>query len=423
MQNSEIDEAIASHKTYGNLEQQHALFSMLRRDDPVHWTEPDGYRPFWTVSKHKDVMEIEKQNDKFINAPRTKLLSIEFESKVKEAMGGRPMLVRAINQMDNPDHAKYKKLTHAWFQPKQVRVLEERITRLARESIDQMLARGDKCDFYNDVVAWFPLKVIMLILGIPDEHGQHLLNITRAYFGGGDPEMQRGNDLIDATRAYMDFFRGIARERRAHPTDDVATLIATAEVDGSLIGEFEASSYFVALASAGHDTTSATLAGGLLALIQNPAEIQKLRANPDLIPTAVDEMVRWVSPVKHFFRTATETYTLRDKTIRPGDHLLMAYPSANRDDDAFEKPFSFLADRNPNRHMGFGFGIHACIGMYLAKIEMVIFFRELLSRVSSIELAGELAWIETSFLGGLKRLPITFKASDMGDALPVRLRG
>jgi cytochrome P450 len=411
MQDSRVDEAIASHKTYGNLEQQHALFSMLRREDPVHWTEPDGYRPFWTVSKHKDVMEIEKQNDKFINAPRTKLLSIEFESKVKEAMGGRPMLVRAINQMDNPDHAKYKKLTHAWFQPKQVRLLEESISRLARESIDRMLVHGGACDFYNDVVVRYPLKVIMLILGIPDEYGQHLLDITRAYFGGGDPEMQRGSDLIGATMAYMDFFRGIARERRSRPTNDVATLIATAEIDGSVIGEFEASSYFVALASAGHDTTSATLAGGLLALIQNPDEMQKLRTNPDLIPAAVDEMVRWVSPVKHFFRTSTETYKLRGKTIRPGDHLMMAYPSANRDDDAFERPFSFIADRNPNRHVGFGFGIHACIGMYLAKIEMVIFFRELLARVNSIALTGEPAWIETSFLGGLKRLPVSFKAS------------
>jgi cytochrome P450 len=412
MQDSQIDDAIANHKTYGDLERQHALFSMLRRDDPVHWTEPDGYRPFWTISRHKDVMEIEKQNDKFINAPRTKLLSIEFESKVREAMGGRPMLVRAINQMDNPDHAKYKKLTHAWFQPKQVRLLEQDIGRLARESIDHMLARGGACDFYNDVVVRFPLKVIMLILGIPDEHGQHLLDITRAYFGGGDPEMQRGNDLINATKAYMDFFRIIARERRSHPTDDVATLIATAEIDGSLIDEFEASSYFVALASAGHDTTSATLAGGLLALIQNADEMRKLKANPDLIPVAVDEMVRWVSPVKHFFRTSTETYTLRGKTIRPGDHLMMAYPSANRDEDAFERPFSFIADRNPNRHVGFGFGIHACIGMYLAKIEMVIFFRELLARVDSIALTGEPAWIETSFLGGLKRLPISFEASE-----------
>jgi cytochrome P450 len=416
MQNSDIDEAIANHKTYGSLEQHHALFSMLRREDPVHWTEPNGYRPFWTISKHQDLIEIERQNDKFINAPRTKLLSIEFESKVREAMGGRPMLVRAINQMDNPDHAKYKKLTHAWFQPRQVRLLEDSINRLARESVDRMLATAGACDFYNDVVVWYPLKVIMLILGIPNEHGQHLLQITRAYFGGGDPEMQRGSDLIDATLAYMEFFREIARERRRNPTDDVATLIATAAIDGELIGEFEASSYFVALASAGHDTTSATLAGGLLALIENPDEMRKLKASPDLIPAAVDEMVRWVSPVKHFFRTSTETYTLRGKTIRPGDHLMMAYPSANRDDDAFERPFSFIADRNPNRHVGFGFGIHACLGMYLAKIEMVAFFRELLRRVDSIALAGEPAWTETSFLGGLKRLPISFKKSEAAAA-------
>ncbi|UZE47854.1 cytochrome P450 [Rhodopseudomonas sp. P2A-2r] len=326
------------------------------------------------------------------------------------------MLVRAINQMDNPDHAKYKKLTHAWFQPRQVRLLEEHINRLARESVDRMLAHGGSCDFYNDVVVWYPLKVIMLILGIPDKHGQHLLDITRAYFGGGDPEMQRGSDLIDATLAYMDFFRGVARERRNNPTDDVATLIATAEVDGTVVGEFEASSYFVALASAGHDTTSATLAGGLLALIQNPQEMQKLRANRALIPEAVDEMVRWVSPVKHFFRTATEEYTLRGKTIKPGDHLMMAYPSANRDEEAFEQPFSFIADRSPNRHVGFGFGIHACIGMYLAKIEMVAFFRELLARVDTIELAGDPAWTETSFLGGLKRLPISFKISETAAA-------
>jgi cytochrome P450 len=411
MQDSSIDDAIANHKTYGNLERQHALFSALRREDPVHWTEPDGYRPFWTISKHQDVMEIEKQNDKFLNAPRTKLLSIEFESRVRQAMGGRPMLIRAINAMDNPDHAKYKKLTHAWFQPKQIRLLEDRIVGLARESVDRMLGHRGACDFYNDVVVSFPLKVIMLILGMSDEHGERLHQLTRAYFGGGDAEMHGGTDLVDATVTYMDFFRGVVRERRSHPTNDVATLIATAEVDGTLIGEFEASSYFVALASAGHDTTSATLAGGLLALIQNPDEMRKLRTNPDLIPAAVDEMVRWVSPVKHFFRTATEAYKLRGKSIRPGDHLLMAYPSANRDDDAFERPFSFIADRNPNRHLGFGFGIHACIGLHLAKVEMVAFFRELLARVDSIALAGEPAWIETSFVGGLKRLPISFKAS------------
>lgn len=408
MDNASVDQAIADHKTYGDLNRQHALFSMLRSEDPVHWTEPPGFRPFWTISKHQDLIEIERQNERFINAPRTKLLSIEFETKVREAMKGYPMLVRAINHMDNPEHAKYKKITHTWFQPREVRKLEEQIAQLARASVDSMLARGDICDFYNEIAVWYPLKVIMLILGVPDEHGQRLLDITRAYFGGGDPEMQRGNDLIDATFAYMNFFSEIARERRRNPTNDVATIIATAEVDGKPIGEFEASSYYVALASAGHDTTSATLAGGLLALIQNPAEMQKLRADPALIPAAVDEMVRWVSPVKHFFRTATETYTLRGRTIRPGDHLLMAYPSANRDEEAFDRPFVFLADRAPNRHVGFGFGIHACLGMYLAKVEMIAFMRELLSRVDELHLAGDTAWVETSFLGGVKRLPIRF---------------
>ncbi|MET4119878.1 cytochrome P450 [Bradyrhizobium sp. JR4.1] len=408
MQDTNLDQAIVDDKTYGALDRQHVLFSTLRKEDPVHWTEPPGFRPFWTISKHQDVIEIERQNERFINAPRTKLLSIDFETKVREAMAGRPMLVRAINHMDNPDHAKYKKITHAWFQPREVRHLEDRIALIARTSVDQMLEKGTECDFYKDVAGWYPLKVIMLILGIPDEHGQRLLDITRAYFGGGDAEMQRGNDLIDATFAYVNFFKEVARERRQNPTDDLASIIATAEVDGKPIGEFETSSYYVALASAGHDTTSATLSGGLLALIENPGEMRKLKENPDLIPAAVEEMVRWVSPVKHFFRTATETYTLRGKTIKQGDNLLMAYPSANRDEDAFERPFAFIADRTPNRHVGFGFGIHACLGMYLAKVEMIAFMRELLSRVDGIELAGEPAWTETTFVGGLKRLPIRF---------------
>jgi cytochrome P450 len=146
----------------------------------------------------------------------------------------------------------------------------------------------------------------------------------------------------------------------------------------------------------------------LLALIENPAEMRKLKDNPDLIPVAVEEMVRWVSPVKHFFRTAAEAYTLRGKTIKQGDNLLLAYPSANRDEDAFERPFTFIADRTPNRHVGFGFGIYACLGMYLAKVEMIAFIRELLSRVGSLELTGDPSWTETSFVGGLKQLPIRF---------------
>lgn len=406
MRDMALDEAIAAHKTYGNVATQHRLFERLRREDPIHWTEPAGFRPFWTVSKYADIVEIERQPDRFINAPRTKLLSIDFESKVREAMNGRPMLVRTLPQMDNPDHAKYQKLTHAWFQPRHIRTLSDRVAALARESVDRLLAIGGECDFYNDIAIHYPLRVLMTILGLPREDEAHLLKITRAYFGGGDPDMQQGSDLIDATLAYVAYFKDVAKERRQNPKDDVATVIATSEIDGEPIGDFEASSYYVALASAGHDTTSATIAGGLLALIENPDAMASLQRNPDLLPDAAEEMVRWVSPVKHFFRTAAVDCEIRGRKIKAGDSLFISYPSGNRDEDAFDRPLEFLPGRSPNRHLGFGFGIHACVGRHLAKAEIVALFREFLARIDRVELAGRPAWTETSFLGGLKRLPV-----------------
>jgi cytochrome P450 len=404
-----LDDAIANHKTYGNVELQHKLFARLRREDPIHWTEPVGYRPFWTISKYPDIVEIERQPDLFINAPRTKLLSTEFESKVREAMNGRPMLVRALPQMDNPDHSKYQKLTHGWFQPRQLRNLSDRIEALARESVDRLVAIGGECDFYNDIAIYYPLRVLMTILGLPQEDEPRLLKITQAYFGGGDPDMQQGSDLIDATLAYVEYFRDVAKEGRQNPKDDVATVIATSQIDGRPIEDFEAYSYYVALASAGHDTTSATIAGGLLALIENREAMERLQREPELISAAAEEMVRWVSPVKHFFRTAAADYEIRGKKIKSGDSLFISYPSGNRDEEAFDRPFEFMPDRSPNRHLGFGFGIHACIGRHLAKAEIVAFFREFLKRVEMIELADRPAWTETSFLGGVKRLPVRYR--------------
>lgn len=402
----DLDNAIASNRTYGDLATQHAVFTRLRAEDPVHWTEPDGFRPFWTVSRHADLLEIERQHEKFLNAPRSKLFSIEFENQIRALMAGKPHLVRGLPQMDGDDHRKFRALTQAWFQPRQVKQLEGRIAALATRTVDELEARGPACDFYQDIAVWYPLRVIMMILGLPAADEARLLRITQAYFGGSDPEVQKGSDLIKATQDYVAYFDGVSDDRRRHPTDDVASLIANARIDGEPIGHYEASSYYVALASAGHDTTSATAAGGLLALIQNPGEWRKLQDNPELVPTAVDEMVRWVSPVKHFFRTATEDYQLRGREIRAGQHLLMSYPSANRDEAVFDEPFAFRVDRNPNRHVGFGYGAHVCLGMFMAKIELQALLRELLRRVDRFELDGEPAWVETSFVGGLKRLPV-----------------
>jgi len=324
-------------------------------------------------------------------------------------------LVRGLPQMDGADHKAYRALTQAWFQPKQVKQLEGRIAELAKRTVDELQARGPECDFYSEVAVWYPLRVIMLVLGLPPSDEERLLRITQAYFGGSDPEVQKGSDLIKATQDYVAYFDGVSEDRRRHPTDDAASLIANATLDGKPIGHYEASSYYVALASAGHDTTSATAAGGVLALIQNPDQWQKLKADPNLVGSAVDEMVRWVSPVKHFFRTATENYTLRGREIEAGQHLMMCYPSANRDEEIFADPFSFKIDRNPNRHLGFGFGAHVCLGMFMAKIELQALFRELLARVDSFELNGSPAWVETSFVGGLKRLPVRVK---MKEAVP-----
>ena len=404
-----IDDAIADGKTYGDIDAHHALFTRLRSEDPVHWTAPQGFRPFWSITRHADIIEIERQHDRFVNKLRTKLLSIEFESKVKEAMAGRAMLVRALPQMDNPDHMVYRQLTAAWFQPRELRKLEHRIQALARQSVDELLERsagGATVDFVNQFSVWYPLRVIMEILGLPESDEAHLLKITQAYFGGSDPEMQRGADLIDATLALVDYFKQVSRERRRQPRNDVASVIANSLIDGKPIGDFETYSYYIALITAGHDTTSATSSGGALALIQNPDQWRRLKNDPEVLPKAIAEIVRWVSPVKHFFRSATQDYELRGKTIRQGDFLMLCYPSGNRDETVFDAPFSFRVDRTPNRHLGYGYGIHACIGLHLANLELEILFRELVSRVDHFELAGSTSWVETAFLGGLKHLPV-----------------
>lgn len=406
LSDQQLDNALASNKTYGHLDTQHAVFTRLRAEDPLHWCEPEGFRPFWVASKHADVLDVERQPELFLSAPRSKLFPIALEKEIQAIMQGRPHLVRGLPQMDGADHKVYRALGQAWFQPKSVKQLEGRLQDLARRSVDELLASGPRLDFYRDVAVWYPLRVVMMLLGLPEADEARLLRITQAYFGGTDPEAQQGSDLIQATRDYVTYFDGVTEDRRARPTDDLATLIATAQINGQPIDHYHASSYYVQVISAGHDTTSATTAGGLLALIQNPDQWRQLKADPSLLNAAVEEMIRWVSPVKHFFRTASADTTLRGQAIRAGQHLFLSYPSANRDEDVFEDPFNFRIARSPNKHVGFGFGPHICLGLFLARLEMQLLFKELLARVDHFELDGDPAWVETSFVGGLKRLPV-----------------
>jgi cytochrome P450 len=294
-----------------------------------------------------------------------------------------------------------------------LRKLQGTVDELAAGYVDRLGELGGECDFVKDVAIWYPLRVVMSIFGVPEEDEPLMLKLTQELFGSSDPDNQRSFEPQDFLQVVYDFeayFAELTRQRRASPRDDVATVIANAQLDGKPIPELEANGYYMIIATAGHDTTSSSTAGGLLALLENPGQMMKLRADPEaLLPTAVDEMIRWVSPVRHFMRTATENYELRGRTIKAGESAILWYPSANRDEEIFSAPFEFRVDRRDAKQLAFGFGAHVCLGQHLARMEMTSLYRQLLERVDHIELAGEPRYIQSTFVGGLKSLPIRYR--------------
>ncbi len=292
-----------------------------------------------------------------------------------------------------------------------MRAMEKRVAELARRYVDRMADLGGECDFVTQVAVHFPLYVILSLLGLSESDFPRLLKLTQEMFGGGDEELRRGETPEELMATLLDFFayfQELTAARRATPTDDLASEIANARVDGEYLSDFDTASYYVIIATAGHDTTSSTIAGGLHALIEQPAELARLRDNPALLPTAADEMIRWVTPVKEFMRTAAADTEVRGVPVKQGEAVLLSYPSANRDEEVFEDPFRFDVGRDPNRHLAFGFGVHLCLDAALARMETRAFYAELLPRLESIELAGRPEWTATTFVGGLKHLPIRY---------------
>lgn len=407
---STIDDAIVSPATYADQDACDALFRSLRRDDPVRWTRPEGFRPFWTISRYADIREIEGQADLFVNAPRLVLRPIALEQQVQTLTGGRSLLLRNLVNMDGPEHRTYRMLTQGWFAGPRLRALEAEVRALARESVEALGNGPGEREFVQEVAAWFPLKVITRILGLPGEDLPRMLKLTQQIFGPDDPDVRAdpGVNVVSTVDEFTDYFTALTAAKRARPSDDLASLIANAEIDGKPIGALEAQSYYILIATAGHDTTSSTIAGGLLALAERPEQYRRLRAEPALLSSAVEEMIRWATPVKHFFRTAARDAEVAGVEIAEGQHLLLSYASANRDEAAFEGPDVFDIARSPNRHLAFGYGPHVCLGQHLAKLEIRIFFEELLRRFERLERAGEPAWVRSNFVSGLKRLPLRY---------------
>ena len=419
-----LDDEIVHPDLYAS-EMIHDVYAKLRREDAVHWTEPRGFRPFWSVTKLSDIQEVEKNPTIFVNRLRTYLSPIEGEEWVKSVTGDTH-LFRTLVDLDDPVHMKLRGLTQSWFMPPNLKKLETRIAQIAKEHVDRMQALGGNCDFVKEIALWYPLRVIMMILGVPPADEAFMLKMTQEIFGPGDPdvaattehkadsaafgaERDTGVDLFQTAQKLFEYFGAITVDRRKHPKDDVSSVIANGMIDGAPIGDREAMSYYIIVATAGHDTTSSTASGGLLQLLKNPEQMAKLKADMSLVPNFVEESIRWVTPVKHFMRTAMQDYKLRDKTIKEGDGLCMFYWSGNRDEEAFEEPFKFKVDRNVSKHVAFGYGIHLCLGMHLARMEIKALYNELLPRLKSIELAGEAKNSRANFVSGLKTLPVRYR--------------
>jgi cytochrome P450 len=305
--------------------------------------------------------------------------------------------------MDDPDHRLIRAVGVDWFGPQCLGAIQARVRELARRYVDRMAELDGSCDFAVDVANQFSLYVILSLLGLPESDYQAILVLTHG-MRGSDPD-----EFVTVQADLFNYFQAVADDRMSHPAEDLASFIANARVNGERLSNIDIVSYYVAIATAGHDTAGAAISGGLHALIENPDQLDKLRHDPELLPFAVDEMIRWVSPTKNFMRTAVEDYDLHGVTIRAGDAVLLNYASANRDESVFVAPSRFDVSRSPNRHLAFGYGAHYCLGAALARIEIGIFFAELLARLCRIELAGPPTLAATTFVCGLRSLPVKYE--------------
>lgn len=420
---AEIAAALVDPKAYGEWDGLHDKFAWARKNMPLAVAQSDRFDPFWAATRHADILEISRSNARFASAIRsTTLVDRDGWEIAKAATPNHDgHLVRSLVQMDAPDHMKYRLLTQSWFMPKNLRTLEDRIREIARNTVDHMLSLGGQCDFARDVAAYYPLRVIMNLLGVPPEDEPRMLMLTQQLFGPTDPELNRSREAITSAEQaiqmlqfviadFENYFRGITEDRRKSPKDDIATVIANATVNGAPIGDREASGYYMIVATAGHDTTSASTAGAIMELAKSPALFERYRDGTADTAGLIEEAIRWTTPVQHFMRSATEDTEVGGQKIAKGDWIMLCYPSGNRDEAVFDDPFTFNPDRTPNNQIAFGFGAHVCLGQHLARMEMRILMEELLPRLKSLELAGEPARVESTFVGGLKRLPVRFEA-------------
>ncbi|MEZ5166514.1 MAG: cytochrome P450 [Acidimicrobiales bacterium] len=404
---------LISSARYGTGGPPHEQWRQLRTE-PLQYFEPEGYEPFWAVTRHADIAEMSGRPEDFCNGEGIVLLT--KEQAYRRDNPEIPMMMNTIIEMDPPDHRVFRKVASGYFTPRGIERLDEIVTESARAVIDGLGSEGE-ADFVEKVTQQHPLRVLATILGIEPDQEQHLLELTSQLFGGDDPELQReGATRNEANLAlFMDFFtmfNAIIQDRRANPRDDLATMLATATLEnGEPMGDIETLGYYLIVFNAGHDTTRHSLTGAIQAFLENPGELERLRRDPSLMRTAVDEVVRYVAPVNYMKRTATRDLEFGGQQISKGDMFALFYASANRDERVFDDPDRFDVGRTPNRHLGFGWAEHYCLGAHLARASITALLEQLAARMEWMEPAGGADYVASSFVVGPKHLPVRYRIS------------
>jgi cytochrome P450 len=410
---------LISPQRYAERGYPHETWTALRREDPLHWCEPQLNVPFWAVTKHADICQISKQPDLFLNGKGIIPATKDVAERLARGEKGPFDAMQTIITMDPPKHRTYRKVASPWFTPRALARLDETVEASAKRLVDRLYeaqVQGEgRCDFATDVAAQHPLRILASILGVPREDEARILRLTQELFGGDDPEFQRPEeDRQEAFRnlgiEFLQYFGKIIAQRREDPGDDLAGVLANAQIDGAPMGDVETLGYYLITFTAGHDTTRNALAGGMHALALNPDEREKLRADPRArVAAAVEEIVRWTTPVNYMMRTVSRDTELAGRAIRAGDRLVLFYASANRDEEVFDDPFAFRVDRDPNPHLGFGIGEHFCLGAHLARKSQRALFSELIGRLEEVEIDGPVERLAASFVAGIKHLPLRYR--------------
>jgi cytochrome P450 len=391
----------------------------LRREAPIHRLELADFDPFWAVTCHDDVVRISQDASLFLNAPRLMMLPNSARAPEQERRDpARKSRLRTLLHMDNPEHRRYRKLAVRWFTPRSIRSHEPAIREAARRLLDDLGVghASVELDFVNSLAAPLSIKVIARLLGVPEPDEPLVLQLSNQGIGAEDPEYHAAGESSRevrrrATLELFGYLTQMVADRRARPRSDLASHLCNATLGDELLPMLELLSYLGIIAVAGHETTRNAAVGGVAAFSSRPAEWTRLRQNTWLLHSAVEEIVRFSSPVIHFTRTPARDVEIRGQRIRAGEPVTLFYPSANRDEAVFEQPDQFRIDRTPNPHVAFGVGEHFCMGAHLARLELQVLFSELVDRVRTIEPAGMSAHLRSSFVGGFKHFPVRLEPS------------